>query len=524
MRITDWHGCYDTSLKGLIVPEAFAHPAKMAMNLTKRIYAHGAMRGFWRPGDTIVDPFGGIGTTGLIGAYRGYQVISCELEPRFVDLAQLNIAKHAGKLRRLGMPVPVHVQGDSRQLCEVVAGAVGAITSPPFGDAYTGRERQAVQAGTVGDAFARAYHMGAITSPPYVAIGVEKNGKSIDRVKQYETYRASGGGASFEGFCATQELHSQGYGDSDGQLSAMKAGDLAAVIGAITSPPYADSAQSTDAEFVLQPTAKNPTARKLGTRNYYPAHGTAGIGAITSPPYGGNDDRDFTSVDRDRRRGHRPERQVGSFRGAYSGETAEEVNPANAGDMVTGDHTAVVGAITSPPYADSVNQSAGANDAEARLERKALAGVDITQAIKRGGPNSVLNQSQVYGETAGQVGALSGDTYWEAVAAIYGQLYQLLPVGGAAAVVVKDYVKNKTRVPLCDQTCELLEALGFTVVERCRAHLVKTSTTPTLFGVDHTSTTERKSFFRRLAEKKGSPRIDWEEVIWAVKGVKRDNH
>ena len=28
---------------------------------------------------------------------------------------------------------------------------------------------------------------------------------------------------------------------------------------------------------------------------------------------------------------------------------------------------------------------------------------------------------------------------------------------------------------------------------------------------------ERKSFFRRLAEKKGSPPIDWEEVIWAIK-------
>lgn len=30
-------------------------------------------------------------------------------------------------------------------------------------------------------------------------------------------------------------------------------------------------------------------------------------------------------------------------------------------------------------------------------------------------------------------------------------------------------------------------------------------------------TTERKSFFRRLAEKKGSPAIDWEDVICVVK-------
>lgn len=32
-----------------------------------------------------------------------------------------------------------------------------------------------------------------------------------------------------------------------------------------------------------------------------------------------------------------------------------------------------------------------------------------------------------------------------------------------------------------------------------------------------TKRTERKSFFRRLAESKGSPRIDYEEVIWVQK-------
>ena len=34
-----------------------------------------------------------------------------------------------------------------------------------------------------------------------------------------------------------------------------------------------------------------------------------------------------------------------------------------------------------------------------------------------------------------------------------------------------------------------------------------------IFGGATPRRTERKSFFRRLAEKKGSPRIDWEDVI-----------
>jgi hypothetical protein len=43
--------------------------------------------------------------------------------------------------------------------------------------------------------------------------------------------------------------------------------------------------------------------------------------------------------------------------------------------------------------------------------------------------------------------------------------------------------------------------------------LVKESSHTCLFGHEHVTRKERKSFFRRLAEKKGSPRIDWEEVI-----------
>ena len=35
----------------------------------------------------------------------------------------------------------------------------------------------------------------------------------------------------------------------------------------------------------------------------------------------------------------------------------------------------------------------------------------------------------------------------------------------------------------------------------------------TIFNGTEQIKTERKSFFRRLAERKGSPRIDWEDVL-----------
>ena len=84
--------------------------------------------------------------------------------------------------------------------------------------------------------------------------------------------------------------------------------------------------------------------------------------------------------------------------------------------------------------------------------------------------------------------------------------------GGMLVVVVKNFVKNGKRVPLCDQTLALLESLGFTLVERIRAWVTKTTVHEGLFG-DVEETKSKKSFFRRLTENKGSPSIDWEEVI-----------
>ena len=122
-----------------------------------------------------------------------------------------------------------------------------------------------------------------------------------------------------------------------------------------------------------------------------------------------------------------------------------------------------------------------------------------------------------YGDTPGQIGREKGATYWQAVADVYAETFALLPIGGTLAVVVKNFVKKKKRVPLCDQTCQLLEALGFTLVERCRAMQVIERHSIDLFGQDQTKLIQRKSYFRLNAEKKGAPPIDWEEVVWARK-------
>jgi hypothetical protein len=87
-------------------------------------------------------------------------------------------------------------------------------------------------------------------------------------------------------------------------------------------------------------------------------------------------------------------------------------------------------------------------------------------------------------------------------------------IGGMAIWVVKDFVRKGKRVPFSDQWQALCEQQGFRLVCRHKAMLVKRhGEQDTIFGDSQQITTQRKSFFRRLAEKKGSPAIDWEDVI-----------
>ena len=84
--------------------------------------------------------------------------------------------------------------------------------------------------------------------------------------------------------------------------------------------------------------------------------------------------------------------------------------------------------------------------------------------------------------------------------------------------MTKRFVRKGEIVDFPGQWRELCESVGFVTLHEHRAMLVEDRGTQIdLFGNHHTKTVERKSFFRRLAENKGSPRIDWETVHCMVK-------
>ena len=54
IKWTDQYGLYDGSWKGLIVEQAFTHPAKFARGLICWIISHGLEKGYWHKGGEVV--------------------------------------------------------------------------------------------------------------------------------------------------------------------------------------------------------------------------------------------------------------------------------------------------------------------------------------------------------------------------------------------------------------------------------------------------------------------------------------
>lgn len=135
---TDWRNLYGESWKGLITDEAFAHPAKFSRALIRKIYTHLIEDGFLKPGDTVLDPFGGVALGGHDAMRLGLHWVGCELEAKFHALGNGNI--DLWRERYTWFPgTATLLNGDSRNLAQVVgAGINGTVSSPPYAETVMG--------------------------------------------------------------------------------------------------------------------------------------------------------------------------------------------------------------------------------------------------------------------------------------------------------------------------------------------------------------------------------------------------
>lgn len=134
--------------KNKYTPESTAHPAKMLPEVVRHAVIH-----YTKPGELVLDPMCGIGTT-LVEAVRlGRRAVGVEYEPHWVEVAQANLdlAREQGVGGDDGIDARVF-HGDARQLVtllppEYVGQAALVVTSPPYGPSTHGQVSVAPGAG-----------------------------------------------------------------------------------------------------------------------------------------------------------------------------------------------------------------------------------------------------------------------------------------------------------------------------------------------------------------------------------------
>jgi len=109
--------------------ESVAHPAKANLHMLRWIIER-----YTKEGDVVLDPMAGTGSTGIIACYLNRKAVLIDLEQKFVDMMKRNIKrfKEACKFWKVERPEPVAMQGDSRQLSNVLRQVDSIIFSPPF--------------------------------------------------------------------------------------------------------------------------------------------------------------------------------------------------------------------------------------------------------------------------------------------------------------------------------------------------------------------------------------------------------
>ncbi|MFE0530415.1 TRM11 family SAM-dependent methyltransferase [Micromonospora parva] len=124
--------------RGRYVPESVKHPARML----PAIAAH-AIAAYTEPGDLVLDPMCGIGTTLVEAVHAGRDAFGIEYEPQWSNIADANI-RHAHDQGASGRASVI--RGDATRLMSLVPKALTGqvalvVTSPPYGPTVHGLVR-----------------------------------------------------------------------------------------------------------------------------------------------------------------------------------------------------------------------------------------------------------------------------------------------------------------------------------------------------------------------------------------------
>ncbi len=437
-------------------PESFEHPAKMDVVLCRKV-----LKEYTKPGDMVLDPMTGIGTTLVEAALMGRDAIGVELESRFVKATKRNIGllKKRRTLKRKGKAVVI--KGDSRKLSKIL------------------REKADV----------------AVFSPPFADKTIQKKFKSeseLDRFVDGQRYLLDHG-RSKEAIKRFIKKSWRGYSENKKNIGNLKYGKGADAI--ITSPPFADSrgwkakdykkfievqrqrckdgivkGHYSTPEAELRYIRKAQEGARVSQENIGNLKYGKGVDVIvTSPPFG-------------------KEQQGAGILTHKKGCVCNfcKKNQKNAGEFQG--YRKVDTVVFSPPFGQAQR---GAGIAQRGYDGPKHGPTDLV------GKRSYMPEN--VGESKGQISRLGygsvdaskkGETYLSAMLQVYAECFEVLKPGGRMVLVLKRFVRKFKVIELDEDTRRLCEAVGF-VHEETK-----------LFKLPG------RSFWRTLQAKKYGDRVD----------------
>ena len=103
-----WYNVKLPSLGWFFHEQRFDHPAQTSLDLTKRI-----IQSFTRPGQSVLDPFSGTGTTAIACLELGRNCTLIEISEKYYHLAQARIKAFSDQL-----PLPLNLLPPTQQIAE----------------------------------------------------------------------------------------------------------------------------------------------------------------------------------------------------------------------------------------------------------------------------------------------------------------------------------------------------------------------------------------------------------------------
>jgi len=197
---------------------------------------------YTEPGEVVLDPMAGTGSTIILAALMGRHGIAVEYEPRFCYMIRENIVQTERQSTLTPKGSMVCIQGDARELSKLLGEPDTIITSPPFGPSTRG---------------------GGIFKEGYRRV---KDGKVV-----------SNPDLPFR--------HGRPLSDDPRNIDNLEYGDVDTVI---TSPPYEDSVPAYDEKWLEEhwdDESESPAHKTMRFGRSMKGYPKKVDNVITSPPY-----------------------------------------------------------------------------------------------------------------------------------------------------------------------------------------------------------------------------------------------